>query len=45
MRVWGVMRIDEEGIVEKGDHNSLLRENGLYSRLVELQRIGEIGEG
>lgn len=37
--------LDEGRIVEKGDHNSLLQKNGLYSRLVELQRIGEIGEG
>lgn len=29
-------------IIEYGDHEKLMRHNGLYSRLVELQQLGEV---
>lgn len=31
-------------IAEQGDHAALLRRNGLYAHLVELQRMGELGD-
>lgn len=33
---------DRGRIIEKGDHAQLLRKNGLYKRLVDLQRLGQI---
>lgn len=34
--------INDGQVSEKGDHRSLIKQNGLYSRLVELQQLGEI---
>jgi len=31
-------------VVEKGDHTRLVRKDGLYSKLVELQKIGDLRE-
>lgn len=36
--------LDGGQITEKGDHAQLLRRNGLYKRLVDLQRLGELRE-
>lgn len=36
--------LDAGGIAEMGSHEQLLRENGLYHRLVALQELGEIRE-
>ncbi len=36
--------IEDGKILEEGDHNRLLEQNGLYARLVELQQLGEIRE-
>ena len=34
--------LEEGRIIEQGDHVKLMRRNGLYARLVELQRLGEL---
>jgi ABC-type multidrug transport system fused ATPase/permease subunit len=36
--------LDSGRITETGDHDQLLRKNGLYKRLVDLQKLGEIRE-
>lgn len=36
--------LDQGTIVETGDHKQLLKENGLYKRLVDLQKLGELRE-
>ncbi|MDP3899458.1 MAG: ATP-binding cassette domain-containing protein [bacterium] len=36
--------IDGGQIVESGDHKKLIQRNGLYAKLVDLQKIGEIRE-
>lgn len=36
--------LDSGRIAETGDHAQLLRENGLYKRLVDLQKLGELRE-
>lgn len=34
--------LDQGAIVERGTHEDLLRQNGLYAHLVELQQLGEL---
>ncbi|OGZ05536.1 MAG: hypothetical protein A3C93_03705 [Candidatus Lloydbacteria bacterium RIFCSPHIGHO2_02_FULL_54_17] len=36
--------LDSGRIVETGDHKQLLKKNGLYKRLVDLQKLGELRE-
>lgn len=36
--------LGEGGILEQGNHADLLRQNGLYARLVDLQQLGELEE-
>ncbi|GEM_PF-686238 len=36
--------LDSGRIIETGDHAGLLRKNGLYKRLVDLQKLGELRE-
>jgi len=36
--------LDSGKIIETGDHAQLLRKNGLYKRLVDLQKLGELRE-
>jgi ABC-type multidrug transport system fused ATPase/permease subunit len=36
--------LDSGRIIETGDHDKLLRKNGLYKRLVDLQKLGELRE-
>lgn len=45
IRKAGMICVLENGaIAEMGSHEQLLRENGLYHKLVALQRLGEIRE-
>lgn len=37
-----ILVIDDGRLVEEGDHEELLLQNGLYSRLVTLQGLGEV---
>ena len=36
--------IGDGKIIEKGDHKRLMSKNGLYSHLVELQKLGDLRE-
>lgn len=36
--------INDGRVEERGDHQTLLQQNGLYSRLVELQKVGDLRE-
>lgn len=39
-----IVVIDQGVITETGDHGTLLKRNGLYARLTELQQLGEVRE-
>ncbi len=39
-----IVVIEDGAIAERGNHQALLKKNGLYARLTELQQLGEIRE-
>ncbi len=39
-----ILVLDEGRLVESGNHNSLISENGIYSRLASLQFVGQAAE-